>query len=312
VERLALARWLELLDKVLHDEFVFSADEQGQWLAARHATDKERGSYVLGPRGHPAVDPAATFRKHGEQSVLGYNISLAATSNFVFEIAAATGATPDSSGVAPLIAAQLAARGVVPPRLRYDQAAGTPKVFHQVHQASQGQTQLLARLQHAGRRSPRFGPTDFTLLAHQQLRCPNGQISSTAYRAGGGDGWTYRFRAQQCAGCPLWDKCRGDQVKPTRHRQVFVSDYILHQQQALAYTLTAAFAQEMKQRAHIERIIAALVRYNGARRAKAYGLQNADYQVKMAAMAFNLKRWAKRQQQEERAARRPTQPPPDS
>jgi hypothetical protein len=275
-------------------------------VAARHATDKERGRYVLGS----AVDPEATFRKHGEKVSLGYNISVAATTHFVFEIAAATGATPDSVGVAPLIAAQLAQRGVVPPKLLYDQAAGTPKIFYEVDRASAGQTQLVARLIDYGKRSERFGPQDFTLVEHGQLRCPNGQLSSKAYRSGSGDGWNYRFLPDQCAGCPLLAQCRGEKVKPTAFRQVFISDYALHQQQALAYTQTPAFAAEMKQRAHIERIIAALTRYNGARHAKGYGLLNADYQVKMAAMSHNLKHWANLKREEEKAARRRTRPPP--
>jgi len=48
----------------------------------------------------------------------------------------------------------------------------------------------------------------------------------------------------------------------------------------------------MKFRSTIERIIAGLVRYNGARHANGYGVRNADFQVRMAALAFNLKRWA--------------------
>jgi hypothetical protein len=63
VERLALARWVGLLEKMLADEFVFTAAETGQWLAARHGADKERGRFVLGS----AIDPEATFRKHGDK-----------------------------------------------------------------------------------------------------------------------------------------------------------------------------------------------------------------------------------------------------
>ena len=47
----------------------------------------------------------------------------------------------------------------------------------------------------------------------------------------------------------------------------------------------------MKLRPCVERIIAALVRYGGARRARRRGLHKADFQMKMAATAFNLKKW---------------------
>ena len=53
--------------------------------------------------------------------------------------------------------------------------------------------------------------------------------------------------------------------------------------------------------ARLERIIAALVRYNGVRQAEGYGLECVDYQAKMAAIAYNLKRWAAMQRVEERA-----------
>ena len=48
---------------------------------------------------------------------------------------------------------------------------------------------------------------------------------------------------------------------------------------------------DMKLRPHVERIIAGLTRYNGARRARRCGEDKADFQAKMDATAFNIKRW---------------------
>jgi len=59
----------------------------------------------------------------------------------------------------------------------------------------------------------------------------------------------------------------------------------------LAYTQTEAFDEEYRERAHIERIIAGNTRYNGSRRARSYGTQNADFQAKKGAMAYNAKRF---------------------
>lgn len=89
----------------------------------------------------------------------------------------------------------------------------------------------------------------------------------------------------------MWDQCRSAKAKPTSPRNFFINDYVYHQRRALAYLKTDAFAQDMRLRPAIERIIACLVRYHGARRATAYGRANADYQAHMAAMAFNLKTW---------------------
>ena len=65
----------------------------------------------------------------------------------------------------------------------------------------------------------------------------------------------------------------------------------------------------MKQRCAIERVIAALVRYNGARRARSTGLAKADFQVRMAAVAFNLKHWLVMRLAQEKAQR--YHPPPE-
>ena len=77
-----------------------------------------------------------------------------------------------------------------------------------------------------------------------------------------------------------------------------------------AYLHTDTFKQDMKLRAQIERIIAALTRYNGARHAAGYGLANADCQLKMCAMAFNLKRWHTLHLERKKPVR--AQPPPDA
>ena len=73
-----------------------------------------------------------------------------------------------------------------------------------------GRTQLVARLIDHSKGSERFGPTDFTLNEDGSLTCPNGQESRKFYRAVSADGYIYRFSAAQCQGCPLWQRCRGD------------------------------------------------------------------------------------------------------
>ena len=289
----ALQRWLGVLEKILHDEFSFTG------LQAAQRTPKEKGAYRHGS----TVDLDATFRCHGDKTTFGYNAQVSATQNFITEIFATTGATPDGAGVAHLVANQKIHQGFVPHKLIYDRAAGLPKIFAQVAAASDQQTQLVARLIDHSQRSERLGPQAFSLNEQGVLRCPNGQSSSRAYRSGAADGWTFRFLPEQCQGCPLTRQCRGDQVKPTAFRQVFVSDYRFAQRKALAYLQTPAFKLDMKQRHHIERIIAALVRYNGARQATGFGLANADFQLKMAAVAFNLKRWHTLHLQKQRAQR---------
>lgn len=333
VEFLALQRWLGILDKALYDEYRFAAGEEADSLTVRFCSEKERGKFVMGS----SNDPEASFRKHGEKTQLGFNVQVAATKRFIREIFAQTGATSDGSGVVPLLAHQLEARGTVPPKLIYDRAAGSPKTFHEVAQASHGKTQLVARLIDHTKNSERFGPLDFTLNADGSLTCPNGQSTTTYSRSKAADGFEYRFPAQSCAGCPLRQPCRGERPpatdndppqlsaqtapatpspkpkrktpKPDSCRQVFISAYREQQCQATLYAKTEEFTQDMRFRAAIERIIAALVRYHQARRAHSYGTCKADFQVKMAATAFNLKKWYKLTLAKEKALH---DQPPDS
>ncbi|MEZ4866029.1 MAG: transposase [Caldilineaceae bacterium] len=291
IECEALQRWLERVGKILKDEFTFESDQTGVVLKATLRPKHEKGSFSIGS----TIDPEATFRYHHGHHDLGYNVSIAATTNFIREIAAATGAAADAAGVAPLIAVQRERLGSVPPYLLYDQAAGTPKIFADVAKASDGQTQLVARLIDYTKSRERFGPQDFTLEGGpngtRELVCPNGVHTSRAYPAKDSAGFKFRFLASQCKGCPLWGKCREKDSKPTGHRNVFISDYQLQQRQAIAFTQSPAGKALLKLRPQVEHIIAALVRFNGARRAKSTGVDSADFQAKMTAVAYNFKRW---------------------
>ena len=365
IEATALRRWLNILHKLLTDEFVIARDDNGAASAVRHCSKEERGSFILGS----TVDTDATFRNHGKKNELGYNVQVAATDKFIREIFAATGATSDSTGVATLVANQLAQTGHAPPKLIYDRAAGSPKLFHDVDKASDGQTQLVARLINHSKNSDCFGPTHFILNEDGSLTCPNAQVSRTFYRAQTADGYQYRFTAQQCQDCPLWQRCRGDKsplppepidsepastlsakTTPTTPRNqaatalaqadnaapgisaskaeqpkakqpkakkpkiarrvVFISDYRDWQRRAILFTTTPAFKLDMAFRSTIERTIACLVRYNGARHATGYGLPKADFQARMAALAFNIKRWAALMHEKEKPTR--VKPAPDT
>ena len=193
--------------------------------------------------------------------------------------------------VPDLVQAQLDRHGVVPPKLIYDRAAGTGKKVAEVHEVSQGRTQLVVTLVDYQQRSDRFGPADFTLNPDDSLTCPGGVTVTTRHRSPHGTGYTYRFPAPGCAGCRLLAQCRGTAVHPERYRQVFISDYRQPYLRALAYSQTEDFKEDMKLRPGIERVIADLVQHNGARRARARGQDKADFQAKMSAMALNAKRW---------------------
>lgn len=276
------------LRKIIGDEYLVQADERGQVQTVVERDGKHKGAYRLGS----ATDREATYRNHAHDSTLGANISLSAhaATSFICEIQAATGATPDQAGVPKLVSEQRAHRGLCPEKLIYDQAGGMGRTRAEVAKASHGQTQLVARIPPSSV-SGRFTPEDFQLLEDGSLQCPAGRVARGHYRSKACDGWLYEFHASTCRACPLWTQCREAGTRSTGPRRVLVSDYQAEIRQARAYHQTPAFADDMRLRPRIERIIFLLTHYDGARRARFRGLHAIDFQVKMAATARNLRTW---------------------
>ncbi len=79
-------------------------------------------------------------------------------------------------------------------------------------------------------------------------------------------------------------------------RQVFISDHRSVLAQARTYAQTDDFLEDMKLRSTVERHIAVLVRYLGARQARRRGLPKCDFQAKMNATAFNLRQWMRQRE----------------
>lgn len=301
-------QWLAHLDKLIRDEVTVTAPTADHPIQVTPLPEIERGHYRLGS----ATDPDATYRVHGEHKTdLGYNVQVAVTENFVRAIEVSTGAQPDNVGIPDLLTTQQEHQGFLPPKLIYDTAAGEGKTRARVAEATQSQTQLVAPLAVKDKNNPLFKPEQFTLAADgKALTCPNGKTTEVAYGSGSGDGRTFRFLGYQCADCPLWEKCRQDTRRSTRMRQVFISDYRKEVEAARAYNQTAQFKADMQQRPRVERIIAALVRYNGARRAHRRGQAKADFQMKLCATAYNLKKWM--QVLRDRESRAKQKPPGDA
>lgn len=291
-QRQALATRLTLLDKILADEVAVIRDEQEQVTGVQELPKSQKGSYRIAS----ATDPDATFRVHGERIDFGYNVSVAATDTFIREIRVDTGSQPDATAIPVLLTAQQVHHDLTPAKFIYDQAAGTGKSHADVAQATGGRTQLVAPLRDYSQASERLGPDDFTLSRDSaSLTCPNHEVSVIAYRSQSGQGRVFRFSAQQCSGCPLSQACRGDKLAADRMRQVFISDHRSVLAQARTYAQTPDYQDDMKLRSTVERHIANLVRYHGARQAQRRGQPKCDYQAKMNAVAFNLRQWLRAQ-----------------
>lgn len=291
--RQAIGLWLEILAKILRDELAIQTDETGQPIQASELPKKQKGSFRIAS----ATDPDATYRVHGDDMDLGYNVNVAATDTFIREIQTDTGSQHDATAIPDILQSQQEHHDLLPEKFIYDQAAGTGKTHAAVAAATQGQTQLVAPLVDYSQRRERFGPDDFILAADgQSLTCPNHQVSFTAYRSNSSDGQLFRFTPEQCADCPLAQACRGDKVPPDHVRRIFISDYRSDLDRARTYAQTPEFQQDLSLRATIERIISNLVNFHDARRARRRGQPLCDFQAKMNATAFNIRQWLRQRE----------------
>lgn len=276
------------LQKIMADELQVTRDSTGAVTNVSFLTGKKRGAFRI----CSATDPGATIRNHGEgKKDFGYNVSIAATPDFIRAIRADTGSTSDVAPIPDLLTMQAERGDALPDKLLYDQVAGHGKTAHDVAVATDDQTQLVAYPMPA-KKSRKFGPEVFTLSEDGLwLTCPHGRMTNRRYRSGSGDGWTFRFLPAQCLGCPLCKACRGSDKTPTTHRDTFSSDYRADYEQLIAYSQTEDFKLEMKLRPQIERVIAGLVLHNGARYARFRGQVKVDFQMKLCATIYNVKHW---------------------
>jgi hypothetical protein len=290
-QRTPILEWLSYLDKIIIDEVVQVPSENLAQLQITERPPEDKGTYRLGS----ATDPDASYRVHsndGTKTDFGYNIQIAATENFVREVQAETGAQPDAVAIPDILQAEAIHHDLVPEKLIYDTAAGNGKTRAQVNAITNGKTQLVAPLPPTHSSTGKYTPDQFQLSEDRlTLTCLNGHTTTLAYASGSGDGRTFRFLGLHCRDCPVWEKCRTHKPGSKKMRQVFISDYRREVETARRYNTTDAFKLDLRQRPRIERIIAALVRYNGARTARRRGKVKCDFQAKMNAVGYNLKKW---------------------
>jgi hypothetical protein len=295
-----LRLWLAAIAKVIADETTVTPDpEQPEKRRVVERPHGKKGTYRIAC----ANDLDGTYRDHGKgEAQLQHNAGFLGSDRFIHGSEVVTGSAPDQTTLIPLLETLHEHHDFFPPKVAADQIYGNGKTRAEVAAVSQGQTQLIALVPDYEKRTDRFVPADFTLSADGfSLTCPNQVTSTQRYPKPGGDGDEFRFTHKMCQGCRFWlsaeqlavnpqqEHCRTPDCKPKSHRQVFISYYRDETLAALEYNKTDQFKQEMKQRPLIERIIFNLTHYFGARHARSTGLTKANFQLRMAATAFNLR-----------------------
>jgi transposase len=135
-----------------------------------------------------------------------------------------------------------------------------------------------------------FAPEQFALNADgTELTCPGERTSTDRIRNPRDTGWQFRFAAAGCTACPLRGQCLRHPSRNTG-RTVAKSDYEAEYRAARAKAQTPEYAATRRVHPRIERKLADLVRWHGARRARYRGRVKVLVQMLLTAVAVNVKR----------------------
>jgi len=135
-----------------------------------------------------------------------------------------------------------------------------------------------------------FCPNEFSEdPAHGTLTCPAGHTTSQRKRTRNNTGWQYSFRTNLCANCVLQTQCMNKPPK-TMGRSVISNDYEAEYRRMRSKAQTSQYTAVRKEHPKIERKLADLVRWHGARRARYRGRWKVLCGQLLAAMAANVKR----------------------
>jgi hypothetical protein len=138
-----------------------------------------------------------------------------------------------------------------------------------------------------------FPPEAFTLdAAGEELTCPAGKTTRTRQRNTNDTGWKYRFRAQDCDGCPLRSRCLTD-PKKARRRTVVKNESEAAYRAAREKAKTPRYQEVRQQHPRVERKLGELVRWHDARRARYRGRAKVWLQGLLTGLVVNVKRLCK-------------------
>jgi hypothetical protein len=268
----------------------------------------KKGTY----RSISAHDMDATFRKHGDEATaeLGYNAVIITTQTRIRGVEVETGAVPDGVLMKSVLLFMKLHGLKCPAKLGGDMAFSTGAGRYLADSLTDGVTMLIGKNPPGGGKDPnRYGPDDFRVQRDAEgtptvCICPQGRESTMHYTSGTGDGHRFRFTAEACAECPLWNDCRGPNGKEDAHRTVFISDYHHYLREAKRFNATAEGQALIKERWFSEQKIAFLVCYNGCRDVRRAGLAAARFQLLQGGAVRNLQMLFARETRRAREARR--------
>jgi len=135
-----------------------------------------------------------------------------------------------------------------------------------------------------------FTAADFTHTPEAKtLTCPGGVSTQRRTRNRVDTGWKYTFAHDDCATCPLQERCLKHLAK-ANGRIVVVNDYAAEYTAARQKVTTPGYQQVRHEHRAIERKLAEVVRQHDGRRARYRGRARVSIQYLLIGLVVNVKR----------------------
>jgi hypothetical protein len=189
----------------------------------------------------------------------------------------------DGDRIVPMVEEVIDRHGIVPKQLIGDTAYGTGENRQKI---TEMQILLTAPIQ----KNP--NPTGLLELDWfvydtklDEVTCPQGYSTSKKVRNNPNQGYQFKFEAQTCQACPLFDQCTTNE----KGRTVFISDFYEIMEQGKSYNQTEAGKSAIRSRYDVERTNNELANHHGLRKPRTRGREKLRIMSKLTAMVINLK-----------------------
>lgn len=269
-------RSIEQLKSILHDYIEDVETDDSTEPKKRKKKGKDRTVSL--------VDKDARWgAKSDEKIFLGYKAHTSQTDRqIITDVKVTPGNVTDDSELPGNLVRQKR-KGLSPKKMRGDGIYGT--IDNRKISKEMG-TNLVAPPRTSHNRGNLFSKDEFDYNEEmKRVICPAGQTTEKCYWNKNGESWVYLFDKETCGYCALKERCTKNKFRTV----AFKKDYHI-QQEALQYSKTSEYKEDMKIRSHIEPKQAEMKRFHGLKRAYYRGLEKVNVQAIYTALVINLKR----------------------
>jgi IS5 family transposase len=189
----------------------------------------------------------------------------------------------DGDRLVPMVEEVINRHGVVPKQVVGDTAYGTGENRHKIQEM---QILLAAPIQRSSNPTGLLEGDWFVYDAKSdEVICPLGYSTSKKVRNNQGEGFQFKFEAETCKACPMFELCTTNE----KGRTVFISDYYEIMEQGKSYNQTEAGKSALRSRYDVERTNHEAANHHGLRKPRTRGRESLRITSKLTAIVINLK-----------------------